>query len=134
LLNTSSSELDLHALIDNLGIGDLTEWEVLAFLYRHGTSLASAEQLGQMIGIGSDAIRDAIDLLTSAGLIVRSSSARGVRLYRLATAIENDTRQHSLDELMKLSGDRRSRLLLLKCLRERTAGKQLRGRSGWHLA
>ena len=62
----------------------LSEWDVLYFLYRHGTSLASAEQMSQLIGYGKSVVGEALDALVNVGVVQRSRSSQGIRLYRFA--------------------------------------------------
>ena len=106
----------------------------MAFIYRHGTSLASAEQIARLLGYDRAAVGAALDSLTTTGLLQRSRNSRGVRLYRFAAAAPDDIRRRSLEELMKMAEEREGRLLLIGHLRQAAAGKELRGRAGLHLA
>jgi DNA-binding MarR family transcriptional regulator len=125
-------------LIKNLaavGIAQLSEWDVLVFIRNRGASLASADRIASLLGHSTDAVRSALDKLTSAGLIQRSRSSGGARLYQLAPAVAGDDRQRSLKELIQMAADsRQGRMLLMGHLRRAADGKQLRGRSGLHLA
>jgi DNA-binding MarR family transcriptional regulator len=89
--------------LETLRIFNLTEWDVLAFICRHGTSLASAEQIARLLGYGKAAVGAALDSLTSIGLVKRSRNSRGVRLYQSAPAVSGDPRQSSLEELIKVA-------------------------------
>ena len=116
----------LRGHLDNLRITNLPEWDVLAFIYVHGTNLASAEQIARLLGHRRAAVSDALDSLTSTGLVQRSRDLKGVRLYQLAPAVEGDSRWHSQEELIRITGDRNGRLALIGHLRQ--AG----GREAWH--
>ena len=119
--------------LDALGIGRLAEWDVLAFIYLHGTSLASAEQISRLLGYNKAVVGAALESLTSTGLVQRSRNSHGIRLYRFTAAGPEDSRQRALEELIKVAKERRERLLLIRHLRQ-AAGKEQRGRGGLHLA
>lgn len=119
--------------LEALHIRHLAEWDVLAFIYRHGTNLSSADHIARLLGYGKAAVGAALDSLTSTGLVKRSRNSRGVRLYQIAAAIPEDPRRQYLEELMNLAEERRGRLLLIAHLR-RASGGELRGRGGLHLA
>jgi biotin operon repressor len=110
--------------LETLRIFNLTEWDVLAFICRHGTSLASAEQIARLLGYGKAAVGAALDSLTSIGLVKRSRNSRGVRLYQSAPAVSGDPRQSSLEELIKVAEERQGRLLLIGHLQRPAAGEQ----------
>ncbi len=124
--------VDRH--LETLGICDLVEWDVLAFIYRHGTSLASAEQIARMLGYGKALVGAALDSLTSTGLLQRSRNSHGVRLYQSAPAVPDAPRQRSLQELLKVAENRQGRLLLISCLPQPSARKVQGPRGSLHLA
>jgi DNA-binding MarR family transcriptional regulator len=68
----------------DLGISSLDTWDILVFLYRHRTSLASADHIARLLGYPAPVTGQALDTLESLGLIRRSRDARGVRLFQLA--------------------------------------------------
>jgi predicted transcriptional regulator len=107
---------------------------VLAFVNTHGTNLASAEHIARLLGYDRATVGAALDSLTSNGLIQRSRNTRGLRLYQIATIPDNDPRRLSLNELLKISEDRKGRLLLTGYLRLNTPRKDRRERRGLHLA
>ena len=117
-----------------LKIYHVAEWDVLAFLSEHGTTLASAEQIARLLGHSRVTVGCALDLLTGSGLVQRSRSSNGVRLYRFSTLIASDSLRFSLNELMKAAKDRKGRLLLIHYLQQISTKKALRERSGLHLA
>lgn len=106
----------------------MVQWDALAFLYRHGTSLASADRISRLLGYRSDALSKALDTLTASGLVVRSRNSRGLRLYRLAGSIP------ALDELIGMADDRQGRLVLIEQLCQRALGTERRVQGGLHLA
>jgi predicted transcriptional regulator len=120
--------------LDTLRIRSLAEWDVLAFIYHHGTSLASAVQISRLLGYCRATVGAALDSLTSTGLVQRSRNSHGVRLYQFAVAAEGDFRRGSLEEMMKVAEERQTRLLIIGHMRRAAAGKELRGRGGLHLA
>jgi DNA-binding MarR family transcriptional regulator len=120
--------------LGTLGIEHLAEWDVLAFVYHHGTSIANAEQISSLVGYTKAIVGVALESLTAKGLVQRSRNAHGVRLYRTVRAVPGDPLQLALEELLKIAEDRQGRLLLSRHLRHATSGRDLRGRGGLHLA
>jgi predicted transcriptional regulator len=120
--------------LGTLGIAHLSEWDVLAFIYRHGTSLASAERISSLVGYSKAEVGSALDSLTAKGLVQRSRSSRGVRLYQFTGTPPDAPRQLALDELMKVTEERTGRLSLIKHLRQAVDARDLRERGGLHLA
>jgi len=133
MLLESGAEDGMVQHLKTLGITYLAEWDVLAFIYRSGTSLASAEKIARLVGYSKTAVGSALELLTSTGLVQRSRNSHGVRLYQLASAVPDDSRRRSLKELVRLAEERQGRLLFVRHL-QAAAAKQLRGRGGLHLA
>lgn len=119
--------------LETLSIFSLAEWDVLAFICRHGSSLASAEQIARLLGYGKATVGAALESLTSTGLVNRSRNSRGVRLYHFAPAVSGDPRRGALNELNTLAEERCGRLLLIRHLQRRSPQEQ-RGRGGLHLA
>jgi hypothetical protein len=120
--------------LNTLGIAHLAEWDVLAFIYGHGASLASAEKIAALLGYSKPDVGSALDSLTAKGLVERSRNSHGVRLYRFVGAGSNDSLRLALEELMKIAEDRRGRLLLAGQLRPTARGENVRERGGLHLA
>ena len=119
--------------MESIPISLLSEWDVLYFLYRHGTSLASAEQMAHLVGYGKNAVGGALDALVNVGVVQRSRSSQGIRLYRFADLDAPDKRE-SLEHLLKLSENRSGRLLIARNLLSRAAREDRRERAGLHLA
>ena len=113
----------LRRHLEILRIGSLAEWDVLAFLYLHGTSLASAEQISRLLGYRGAEVGSALDSLASTGLVSRSRNSHGVRLYRFAAAISDEEQRRSLQELIRFAQERQGRLLLIAQL-QHGAGKE----------
>ena len=99
----------------NVGISLLCDWDVFAFVYRHVTSLTTAEQIARLLGYESAVVGGALDRLESQKLIERSRPSRGVRLYRVANS-KNVEHQRCLQELVTLSESRAGRLELARQL------------------
>jgi DNA-binding transcriptional ArsR family regulator len=108
----------------------LSEWDSLRLFYRHGTSLASAENIALLLGYSKSAVGKAIDALGVLGLVKRSRSSQGVRLYRFTFPCES-TNQNSLEKLWKLSEERSGRLIIAKRLNLRGQTAQSPVRAGW---
>jgi DNA-binding MarR family transcriptional regulator len=132
-----SESRSVNTVVDHLktlGIARLAEWDVLMFIYRHGTSLADADRLSRLLGYNRAAVGAALDALTSSGLVRRSRNSNGIRLYRFPDRIPDESRRRALEELTKLADERQGRLLLVKSLPETARDKELRARGGLHLA
>jgi DNA-binding MarR family transcriptional regulator len=99
-----------------MGISLLSEWDVLAFVYRHGASLASSDQIAHLIGYESTVVKAALDRLESEKLIERSRPSEEVRFYRIF-ASSDAGRQRRLQQIVSLSETRVGRLLLAKRLK-----------------
>ena len=117
-----------------LKIYHVAEWDVLAFLSQHGPTLASAEQIARLIGYSRATVGTALDLLTTNGLVQRSRSSNGVRLYRFTAFIASESLRFSLGELLDAAKDRKARLMFIRYLQQVSTEKDLRERSGLHLA
>jgi DNA-binding MarR family transcriptional regulator len=99
-----------------LGVTQLSEWDVLSFLYRHASSLCTATQIASLIGYDKVEIGATLNRLEALGLIERSRMSQGIRIYQFLEPAEPG-RRSSLIELMNLAQDRAGRLLLLKHLK-----------------
>jgi DNA-binding MarR family transcriptional regulator len=84
-------------------------------VYRHITSLTSADQIARLVGYESKAVGGALDRLERQKLIERSRPSRGVRLYRVLTSTDVE-HGRCLRELVVLSETRVGRLELAKRL------------------
>jgi hypothetical protein len=119
--------------LESLEIGLLCDWDTLAFLYRHGASLASAEQIARLLGHPKGAIGAALEKLESGGLIERSRGSQGMRLYRFVVPAEPG-RHSSFQQLIGLAASRSGRLSLVKELGRCAQKKRMRVQEGLHLA
>jgi hypothetical protein len=111
-----SNDFPVAERLEILGISLLSEWDVLVFLYRHGTILTSTAQIAHSLGHGSAPVIAALDLLESLGFIIRSRGSQGIRLYRFSIPTA-PARCSGFMELMILAEKRAGRLLLLQHLR-----------------
>lgn len=94
----------------------LSEWDVLAFVYRHGASLTSVDQIARLSGYESTVVGAALDRLEREKLIDRSRPSQGVRFYRILAA--KDARRRScFEQLVSLSESRAGRLVLARLLK-----------------
>jgi DNA-binding MarR family transcriptional regulator len=108
-------ELSVQSCLENVGISRLIEWDVLAFVYRHGTSLTSPDQIALLIGYEGAVVAGTLDRLEREKLIERSRASQGVHCYRIV-ASTNDARQRCLQRLISLVETRAGRRLLAKHL------------------
>jgi DNA-binding MarR family transcriptional regulator len=123
-------ESTVQSCLDSMGISLLSEWDVLAFVYRHGSSLASSDHIARLIGYESTVVRAALDRLESENLIERSRLSKGVRFYRILASTDAG-RQRCLQQIVSLSETRAGRLLLAKRLKpegSNRAGKNNRNK------
>jgi DNA-binding MarR family transcriptional regulator len=109
------SESTVQSCLDTMGISLLSEWDVLAFVYRHGASLISADQIARLIGYESTVVGSALDRLEREKLIERSRSSQGVHYFRILASTDA-ARQRCFQQLISLSESRAGRLLLTKRL------------------
>jgi DNA-binding transcriptional ArsR family regulator len=113
---THTVESSLQRCVHNVGISLLCDWDVFTFVYRHVTSLTTADQIARLVGYESGIVGGALDRLESHKLIERSRPSRGVRLYRVLNSMDVE-HQRCLLELVTLSESRVGRLELARQLR-----------------
>ncbi len=116
-----------------LGVALLTEWDTLAFVCHHATSLCTAAQIARLIGYDKAETLAALQKLETLGLIQRSRVSQGIRFYRFWAPAE-PFRHSCLLELMSLEQNRAGRLLLLKHLKRPRLEPRRRRDSGLRLA
>ena len=105
------TDLQVNGWLKTLGIESLCQWDVLVFLYRHQSSLVSAEHIARFLGHATAEVVAALDSLESSALVQPSRVSQGVRLYQL-TAPEDPTRSDASERLMTLADSHNVRLLL----------------------
>jgi DNA-binding MarR family transcriptional regulator len=98
-----------------LGVVSLCQWHVLVFLYRHQTTLLSAEYLARLLGYATEPVAAALDVLESLGLVERSRISQGVRLYKFITPSAAG-RAEAFNQLQALTSHRIGRSLVYKQL------------------
>ena len=96
-----------------MGISLLSEWDVLAFVYRHGVSLTSIGQIAIFVGYENNVVARALDRLEREKLIERSRPSQEVCFYRIYASMDAE-RQQCLQQLLSQSEGRAGRLLLAK--------------------
>jgi DNA-binding MarR family transcriptional regulator len=112
-------ELTVQSCLVGIGVTLLSEWDVLAFVYRHGASLTSAGQIARLIGYETTVVAGALDRLERQKLIERSRPSHGVHevnFYRISAAADAEHRR-CIKQLFGLSESRAGRLLLEKRLK-----------------
>jgi DNA-binding transcriptional ArsR family regulator len=126
------SDAEVGAWLKTLGVESLCAWDVLVFLYRHQSSLVSAEHIARLLGYATAPVVEALEVLESLGLVKRSREAQGARLYRLTGPTEPPD-DEAFERLLDLAGHRAGRLLLSKQLRRggRTSPEGAGGSKAW---
>ena len=110
-------EIPFEHHLETLDISAVAEWDVLAFLHRHGTTIANSVHLVHLIGYNQSVVESALDKLTRAGLIQGSLGSDGiVGLYKFIS-LDTPARQNSFEALMKMADQRNGRLQLIRALR-----------------
>jgi len=99
-----------------MGIFLLSEWDLLAFMHRHGTSLTSSQEIAHLVGYDSTEIGAALERLVREGFIEHSRTSQGVCFYRILISADAE-RRRCLQQLVSLSKSRAGRLLLIKRLK-----------------
>jgi predicted transcriptional regulator len=117
----------------DVGISLLSEWDVLLFLHRRKTSLTSAAQIAHLVGYGKSLVGEALDSLVHLGIVRRSRSSQGIRLYDFSPQ-ESYVHQESLNKLLTISDSRSGRLLIIRNLQDRRPRINALERAGLHLA
>src|SRR5713226_2946699 len=109
-------DLQVEGWLKTLGIESLCQWDMLVFLYRHPSILASTEDVALFVGYATAEVVAALDSLESTGLVERSRVSQGVRMYQL-TAPADPTRRGAVARLMTLADSHTVRLPLGRRLR-----------------
>jgi biotin operon repressor len=92
-------------------------WDMLVFLYRHQTSLVSAEHIARLLGYTTGEVVAALEYLEALGLVARSRVSQGVRLYQF-TAPADTPSGDACHRLMRVADSRAVRLFLAKRWRQ----------------
>ena len=106
-------EHSVQSCLESVGICLLCEWDVLPFVYRHRSSLASADQIARLIGYESTAVGGALERLEREKLIERSRPSQGAHLCRIPASTDAE-RWRCLQQLFSVSEIRAGRLLLAR--------------------
>jgi len=109
-------ELSVQNCLEGLGISHLSELDVLAFVYRHRITLASADEIAGLIGYEPVVVSSVLDRLECNHLIERSQASEGVRFHRILAPADSE-RKRCLQRFASLLEDRDGRLLLAKELK-----------------
>jgi DNA-binding MarR family transcriptional regulator len=105
-------DLEVEGWLKTLGIESLCQWDVLVFLYRHQSSLVSAEHIARFLGYATAEVAVALDRAESSALVKRSRVSQGVRLYQL-TAPADARHRNALERLMTFVDSHTGRLVRL---------------------
>lgn len=110
-------DFPLADLLQTLGIESLCQGDVLLFLNRHQTSLASAERIARLLGYETNSIIAALDRLENLGFVDRSRVNGGARFYQFVTPVD-PSRGEPLGQLMTLLESRAGRLRVARHLQQ----------------
>lgn len=113
-------ELLVQRCLESIGVSLLLDWDLLIFLYHHGATLSSTDQLARLLCCESTRIGNALDRLESQRLIESTQSSRQVRFYKVVVSSDG-SRQGCFQQLLKLTGNRAGRLMLVKMLKPDTS-------------
>ena len=116
----NAPDLPVEGWLKTLGIDSLIQWDVLAFVYRHRTSLVGADAIARLLGYANDPVVATLDMLESLGFVGRSRATHGVRLYQFILPSDSP-RRDTFERLTALADSRAGRLRLIKVLRPRDA-------------
>lgn len=111
----NSVEPSLQNCLENVDISLRSEWDVLAFVCRHGVSLASIGQIASLVGYESSEVAGALDRLEHEKLTEHSRKSPELRYYRLIASTAKG--RHCFQQLISRSEGRAGRLLLAKRLK-----------------
>jgi MarR family len=106
-------ERSVQGLLESVGVSLLSDWDVLAFVYRHGVSLTSIAQIASLIGYENSIVAGALDRLEREQLIERSRPSQEVCLYRIFSSMDAE-RQYCLRQLFGQPKGLAGRLILAK--------------------
>jgi biotin operon repressor len=115
-------DLQVEGWLKTLGVELLCQWDVLVFLYRHQSSLVSAEHIARFLGYATAEVVTALDSLESPGLVGRSRESQGVRFYQLTALPALPPKEgesgvgRALERLMTLVDSRTLRVLQVRRL------------------
>ena len=116
-LEPLSLEIPFERHLETLDISGIAEWDVLAFLHRHGTTIANAAHIVRLIGYSQNVVESALDNLTRAGLIQVSPGLDGIGLFKFIP-LDTPARHDCLEALIKMGDRRNGRLQLIRALRK----------------
>ena len=103
----------IEGWLKTLGVKSIVEWDTVVFLYRYHASLMTAEHIARMLGCATNEVINAMDSLEFVGLVERSRTSQGVRLYQFTRPI-GPTRGDAFDGLMSIAESRAIRLFLAR--------------------
>jgi DNA-binding MarR family transcriptional regulator len=109
-------EPEIQDCLEAIGVSLLSEWDLLTFVYRHGPSLTTTDQIAKLVGYEITVVDAALDRLEREMLIERVGPPQGTRLYRMSTSKDAQHRGY-LQQVIALCDSRDGRLLAVKLLK-----------------
>lgn len=110
-----SSDADLTAWLDTLGVTTRAQWDVLVFLYRHQVSLVGAHLIAHLLGYADAPTVAALDALALLGLVECSRVSQAARLYRF-TGPADPPQRNAWTRLLAATNGRAGRVRLARHL------------------
>lgn len=110
-------DAEVAGWLATLGIASLCQWDLLAFLYRHQTTLIGADDLARLLGYTTESVVAAMDALASLGLVGRSRISHGARFYQFIMPSDSPHGE-AFVRLLALASHRAGRLRLSKQLQQ----------------
>ena len=108
-------ELSVQGSLEDMGLFLLSEWDVLGFVYSHGTSLITVDRIACLVGYEAAVVGATLDRLEREGLIERSRTSQGACLYRIRAPMD-PARRLCLHKLFNLSERRAGRMIFSKLM------------------
>jgi hypothetical protein len=92
-------------------------WDLLVFVYRHSTSLVSADHIARLLGYATGEVVAALEYLASLAFVARSRPSHGVRLYQFSAPVDTSPGD-ACHRLLRLADSRAVRLRLAQRWRD----------------
>ena len=108
-------DADVRSWLQSIGVESLCQWDVLTFLYRHGTTILPPKGLARLLGYRMEPVVAALGSLAALQLLHWSAQSRGPSSYQLMVP-PAPSQNNALERLLALSDHRSGRLLLDKHL------------------
>lgn len=92
-------------------------WDLLVFVYRHSTSLVSADHIARLLGYATGEVVAALEYLTALAFVTRSRPSHGVHLYQFSAPVDTPPGD-ACHRLLRIADSRAVRLRLAQRWRD----------------